>query len=729
METSGVSRRRSVWVKVRTLTTAAAETSHNINQYHNPQLQRNTSISLRIRQFRAGRSSRSEQELCENCRKIDLKDLHQRWFYHQHDPDTSCRICHYKVCDLGYLDLKSTCRLCQFLIQIAKGRQSTSKKPKENYAHLVLRAYSARNLFALENGSIKNATVLTVDSGTPYVGNDGHYFGLTKWSAAPETISLSFRNTSEHIDWSVVKRWMTFCKVHHSNNCARPEQPAIMKLMVIDCEHRRLTWLPQSDSFLTAAASYITLSYVWGQGEVVDETIDGRLEVIPRVIEDAFQVVKSLGYRYLWVDRYCIPQNNTGEKHRLIQEMGSIYRNSTLTLIAAAGEDPTYGLPGVSVVPRWEMSPIRIGDFDLIPSRQNHISTMKESKWNSRGWTFQESHLSRRRLVFTNGGLYFQCRASRFLESISMEPNFYCPFSVGDESKEPGERLFSETKLSGPTRKYVENCIKEYSCRQFTYESDVLSASRGMFATFSKLPDPVQCLSGVPIFQSQSWIKPVIEASATNRLIHGLLWHSQRSVSFSASYSALRRKAFPSWSWTGWKFERGALEYRNKGSFLESDATEVSIAVVFCDGTDMHWESNHDAILAYEASGRQPTFLRLRAWSFNVVAGVLSVKSKKNLRRKLVATVGPLNIKISISTEYPEQEMMDALCKIVVVSKRGDCLLLRKSTDGAHFERIGTGCEFERYKIDSWREHYKRGGLTPGILGTAGAKEEDILIG
>jgi hypothetical protein len=761
METPGISRRRSVWGKVKTLTTAAGETSHNTNEYYNPQLQRNTSISLRIQQFRTNRYSRAEEPLCEDCQKIDLKSLHTRWFYHQHDPDTSCRICHYKVCELGYLDPKSTCRLCQFLMQIARGRQSTSKEPKNEYGHLVLRAYSARNLFALENGSIKNATVFTVDSGTPYVGNDGHYFGLSKWATAPESISLGFRNTSEHVDWAVVKRWMTFCKEHHYSKCARTDQQEIPKLTVIDCESRRLIWLPGSDSLTTSTAPYITLSYVWGQGEVVKETIDGRLDIVPQVIEDAFQVVKSLGYKYLWVDRYCIPQNNTGEKHRLIQEMGSIYRNSTLTLIAAAGEDPTYGLPGVSVVPRWEMTPIRIGDFDLIPSRQNHISTMKESKWNSRGWTFQESHLSRRRLVFTNGGLYFQCRTSRFLESILLEPNFYCPFSVGDERKELGERLFSDIELSGPAkkyaenstkgefsirqftyertfshiersgpaRKYVENCIREFSFRQFTYETDVLSASRGIFATFAKLADPVLCLSGVPIFQAQSWMTAGIEGSATNRLIHGLLWYSQRALSFSSTYSTLRRKTFPSWTWAGWKFERGVLEYRDRGSLLESDTTHVSIEVVFDDGATMNWQSDPNSVLAYEASGRQPTFLNLRAWTFNVTEGVLSVRTKKNLRRRLVATVGLLNIKISISTEYPEQEMMDALCKIVMVSRRGDCILLRKSPDGAHFERIGTGCEFERYKIDSWRENFKRGGLTPGILESAGAREEDIVIG
>jgi hypothetical protein len=35
---------------------------------------------------------------------------------------------------------------------------------------------------------------------------------------------------------------------------------------------------------------------------------------VPRVITDAFQAVKSLGYKYPWVNRYCIPQDNEAEK-------------------------------------------------------------------------------------------------------------------------------------------------------------------------------------------------------------------------------------------------------------------------------------------------------------------------------------------------------------------------------------------------------------------------------
>jgi len=60
-------------------------------------------------------------------------------------------------------------------------------------------------------------------------------------------------------------------------------------------------------------------------------------------------VVKKLGYRYLWVDRYCINQGNEEEKADQCGKMDLIYQNADLTIIAAIGDNPTYGLPGVGL--------------------------------------------------------------------------------------------------------------------------------------------------------------------------------------------------------------------------------------------------------------------------------------------------------------------------------------------------------------------------------------------
>ncbi|KAF5003429.1 hypothetical protein FDECE_10026 [Fusarium decemcellulare] len=93
-----------------------------------------------------------------------------------------------------------------------------------------------------------------------------------------------------------------------------------------------------------ASTDYATLSYVWGNH--LDVAPNETIDMMPKVIEDTALLVRKLGIRYLWVDRYCIPQNDTAAKHCQIQSMGDIYSQSMLTIISAAGSDPSQGLPG-----------------------------------------------------------------------------------------------------------------------------------------------------------------------------------------------------------------------------------------------------------------------------------------------------------------------------------------------------------------------------------------------
>jgi hypothetical protein len=75
-------------------------------------------------------------------------------------------------------------------------------------------------------------------------------------------------------------------------------------------------------------------------------------EKLPATIRDAIIVVLALGYRYLWIDRYCIEQADCPARHSQIQQMGNIYNSASITIIAAAGSTPYHGLPGVSQTPR-----------------------------------------------------------------------------------------------------------------------------------------------------------------------------------------------------------------------------------------------------------------------------------------------------------------------------------------------------------------------------------------
>lgn len=121
---------------------------------------------------------------------------------------------------------------------------------------------------------------------------------------------------------------------------------------------------------------------------------------LPRGIENAMEATTEMGFRYLWIDRYCIRQDDdSAAKHAQIQNMNLVYGSSALTIIAAAGLDPSYGLPGIGSTARDEQQSVRIGNRTVVVINNDVKEQIRASKWDSRAWTYQEAYLSKRRLV------------------------------------------------------------------------------------------------------------------------------------------------------------------------------------------------------------------------------------------------------------------------------------------------------------------------------------------
>jgi hypothetical protein len=73
---------------------------------------------------------------------------------------------------------------------------------------------------------------------------------------------------------------------------------------------------------------YVCLSYVWGAKETVHESASGVLpETLPLTVSDAITVTLSVGFRFLWCDRYCIPQDDAEAKHDAIHSMDGICKS------------------------------------------------------------------------------------------------------------------------------------------------------------------------------------------------------------------------------------------------------------------------------------------------------------------------------------------------------------------------------------------------------------------
>ncbi len=144
------------------------------------------------------------------------------------------------------------------------------------------------------------------------------------------------------------------------------------------------------------------------------------MEQLPKTIRDAISVTKGLGFKYLWVDRLCIVQDDRQDWEDQASQMCDIYERATLTL-AALGDSDSSGLyPKDDKMPLLLNCGTEAGD-DLgmmhvarpVYTKETLSATilddeLRESRWAKRGWTLQERILSRR-VVYFGERLSWEC--------------------------------------------------------------------------------------------------------------------------------------------------------------------------------------------------------------------------------------------------------------------------------------------------------------------------------
>jgi hypothetical protein len=226
--------------------------------------------------------------------------------------------------------------------------------------------------------------------------------------------------------------------------------------------------------------------------------------------------------------------------------MGRIYSQAQLCIIAAAGSGPNYGLPGIGHKARTPQLRVQLGDLELIEGYYP-VSRLTESLWSSRGWTFQEGCLSRRRLIFTDEQAIFSCYEMCCQESLDSseweETNVECtdnlPNGLAYIMPDIWER---ETRSS---RGLLQTLLEQYTMRRHSYDSDTINAVQGIFSIL----DARHCW-GLPFERPPNRIEMTI----------ALNWYCLHSKSGTIS-------GFPSWSWASVKaykmFSRASLTSSN----------------------------------------------------------------------------------------------------------------------------------------------------------------------
>jgi len=276
-----------------------------------------------------------------------------------------------------------------------------------------------------------------------------------------------------------------------------------------------------------------------------DTVPKGLLPVeLPRTVLDAVQAVLRLGLQYLWVDKYCIDQDDAAGLESQIAIMDTVYHLADVTIVVACGKDASFGLPGIGLTRRREQPIINFDGRVLASCLHDPIEIIRRSKWNTRGWTYQEGLFSRRRLFFTDEQVYFECNGMACMESDTSCYTLVMPLECA------GNASVCKGGFNPGHAKSLAHRIKEYTRRDLSFQSDALNAMQGIFRAFAALPSPTRHFWGIPM---DIWPadKPGYPRGSAGKLCSEESF--ARSLYWFLKEPSHRREGFPTWSWAGWK--------------------------------------------------------------------------------------------------------------------------------------------------------------------------------
>ncbi|EGN97795.1 hypothetical protein SERLA73DRAFT_160870 [Serpula lacrymans var. lacrymans S7.3] len=313
------------------------------------------------------------------------------------------------------------------------------------------------------------------------------------------TNELHGRRMGENFDVRLAKKWIELCENDHGDACESvwwrgddKNLPGCVRMLDVSS----MTVVPAPP-----ACRYVALSYLWGgmggeywttRANLEQRSISGGLDasMLPGTISDAIQLVRQLDERYLWIDALCIIQDDPEDKGVQIRVMELIYGSAVFTIFAAGGSNADAPLPGLRPGTRERKQHIEIiQDLHLTVPLPIPRGAISQTVWNTRGWTFQELELSRRRIFFTDQQVYFECGQDVWCEDVVAEcerqPYTHQPLrynGVGDFiSLRPPKSWDKEGYVVDYT-----SAIGRYTQRQLTVESDIVDAVTALTNAWTK---------------------------------------------------------------------------------------------------------------------------------------------------------------------------------------------------------------------------------------------------
>ncbi|KAI0454270.1 HET-domain-containing protein [Xylaria acuta] len=354
--------------------------------------------------------------------------------------------------------------------------------------------------------------------------------GLTVWTLEGDPASVDVSTRPYELDYqsSTSTAWgrncIKYCQLNHSGCVVPVHGDASEEVINPDSIPSRLLRLYQNEDNILHAQiigrdtehpiptlkvshqGFAILSYCWGGSQPIQltrETIklasSYPTRILPKTLTDAAWFTHQLGLEYLWVDALCILQDDVDDKGREIPRMGRYYGDATVTICAASADTCFRGFlttpPPAEDPGSYLFGPIALrvkttsGGYGTIQAfkEPDYFNSYREREpVVERGWTLQESLLSRRLLIFSSQHLYFACREAN-ASCGGREPLPKSRVIGLYESRVPGINTISSLQRMYPAASTWDKVVNEYTQRRLGCFEDKLPAISAMAASLVRM--------------------------------------------------------------------------------------------------------------------------------------------------------------------------------------------------------------------------------------------------
>ncbi|KAL8389018.1 hypothetical protein RB599_010400 [Gaeumannomyces hyphopodioides] len=404
-----------------------------------------------------------------------------------------------------------------------------------------------------------------------------------------------------------IRSWLDVCTANHEA-CKKTDYQAPIRLIEISPD-KSIIRLVESRSL---QEPFCALSYCWGDVRFLSTTRSNYQSLLQRIpvdklcltIQQAIDITRRIGQKYLWVDAICIIQDDKDDWKRHTLIMGSIYASAILTIAAASasnGEEGCYVQTPKIAASEMSSPPFEarvpcvfsgryLGDMFVIPFHRRHggmhtgvdtrrtslYADLQTSRWESRAWVFQERFFSRRIVYFANSQVYWQC------QTFMAGQNFpWLESMMGRGIKDRDNRWKGLKHLKHTWRVFLES----YTRSGISYPSDRLPA-----------------LASIAREAEQVYGHSYVAGLFVDTFPHSLLWianNLEQRLRAPAGVSPLERAS--SWSWAHWEgpIKPDAIPHRPTSSHLGTKDIQI---LKFG-----HDDSHHRSALVFSSSMSKAT--------------------------------------------------------------------------------------------------------------------------